>query len=75
MPIRPDAVATVIYEGTGAARARMIVNYATRPEALAQATLHGLPRGQEVCLSAAHVVSRGGVITNAVSRPVCAVPR
>ena len=75
MPIRPDVVATVIYEGVGAARARAIVNYHTSPQVAPQATLRGLPSGQSVCLSAAHLVSLADVITNAVSRPVCAVPR
>ena len=75
MPIRPDVVATVIYEGAGAARARAVVNYHTSPQVAPQATLRGLPSGQALCLSAAHVVSLGDVITNAVSRPVCAVPR
>ena len=75
MPIRPDVVATVIYEGVGAARARAIVSYHTSPQVAPQATLRGLPSGQSVCLSAAHVVSLADVITNAVSRPVCAVPR
>jgi len=74
MPIRPDVVATVIYEGNGA-KARAIVNYDTSPRAVARATLRGLPSGQQVCLSAAHLVSLGDVVTNAVSRPVCAVPR
>jgi hypothetical protein len=78
MPIRPDVVATVIYEGAGdgrAPKARTIVNYGTHPKAPPQAILHGLPGGREVCLSAAHLVSLGGSVTNAVSRPVCAVPR
>jgi len=80
MPIRPDVVATVIYEGGGAgraakgARARSIVNYGTDPHAAPQATVRG-PSGQEVCLSAAHVVSLGGSVTSAVSRPACAFPR
>lgn len=74
MPIRPDVVATVIYEGTGPARARAIVNYNGSPQGVPQATLHGLPK-QRVCLSAAHVVSISDKITSAVSRPVCAVPR
>ena len=74
MPIRPDVVATVIYEGAGA-KARAIVNYINSPKAVTQATLRGLPSGQQVCLSAAHLVSLGDKITNAFSRPVCAVPR
>ena len=75
-PIRPDVVATVIYEraGAGAARARAIVSYVTNPKAVPQATLHGTP-GQRVCLSAAHVVALGDSVTNAVSHPVCAVAR
>ena len=75
MPIRPDVVATVIYEGTRAAKARAIVNYDTSPSAVPGATVRGLPSGQEVCLSAAHVVSLGGSVTNALGRPACAVPR
>jgi len=75
MPIRPDVVATVIYEGAGAGKARTIVNYSSTPQAPPEATLHGLPGGREVCLSAAHLVSLGGSVTNAVSRPMCAVPR
>jgi len=74
MPIRPDVVATVIYEGAGV-RARAIVSYRTSPKAVPQATLRGLPSGRQVCLSATHLVSLGGVVTNAVSSPVCAVPR
>ena len=74
MPIRPDVVATVIYEGNGT-KARAIVNYDTRPRAVPRATLRGLPSGQQVCLSAAHLVSLGDVVTNALSRTVCAVPR
>jgi tRNA A-37 threonylcarbamoyl transferase component Bud32 len=74
MPIRPDVVATVIYEGKGA-KARAVVNYDTRPGAAPRATLRGLPSGQQVCLSAAHLVSVGDVVTNALSRLVCAVPR
>jgi hypothetical protein len=75
MPIRPDVVATVIYDGAETARARAIVNYNSSPQAEPQTTLHGLPTGRQVCLSAAHVVSIDDRITNAVSRPVCAVPR
>ena len=75
MPIRPDVVATVIYEGARATKARAIVNYGTNPKAVPRTTLHGLPGGQEVCLSAAHLVSLGGSVTSAVGRPVCAVPR
>jgi serine/threonine protein kinase len=73
MPIRPDVVATVIYEGAGA-KARAIVNYNASPKAVPRATLRGLPSGQQVCLSAAHLVSLDDVITNAAGRPVCAVP-
>jgi serine/threonine protein kinase len=75
MPVRPDVVATVIYDGAETARARAIVTYNSRAQAVPQATLHGLPTGRQVCLSAAHVVSIDDKITNAVSRPVCAVPR
>jgi len=75
MPIRPDVVATVIYEGSGAARARAIVDYSSNPRVAPSATLRGLPSGREVCLSAAHVVSLGDVVTDAVDRAVCAVPR
>jgi len=75
MPVRPDVVATVVYEGPGAARARAIVNYETSPDAAPRATLRGLPSGQRVCLSVAHLVSIGDLVTNALSRPVCAVPR
>ena len=75
MPIRPDVVATVIYEGAGAAKARAIISYDSRPVVAPQSTLHGLPKGRQVCLSVAHVVSLAGVVTNAVSHPACAVPR
>jgi tRNA A-37 threonylcarbamoyl transferase component Bud32 len=75
MPIRPDVVATVIYDGAGSARARAVVNYNSSSGSVPQATLHGLPRGQRVCLSAAHVVSVDDKITNAVSRPVCMTAR
>ena len=75
MPIRPDVVATVIYEGAGAAKARAIVSYHNSPQVVPRVTLRGLHSGQQVCLSAAHVVSLGDVITNAVNRAVCAVPR
>jgi len=75
MPIRPAVVATVIYEGAGTTRARAIVNYSSSPQSVPQTTLHGLPRRQQVCLSAAHVISIDDKITNAISRPVCAVPR
>ena len=75
MPIRPDVVATVIYEGAGAAKARAIVSYDSSPPVAPQATLHGLTSGRQVCLSAVHVVSIDNVITNAVDRPVCTMPR
>jgi tRNA A-37 threonylcarbamoyl transferase component Bud32 len=75
MPIRPDVVATVIYEGAGAAKARTIVNYGTNPRAVPRTTLRGLPSGRKVCLSAAHLVSLGDSISDAVGLPVCAVPR
>jgi len=75
MPIRPAVVATVIYEGAGTPRARAIVNYNSSPQGVPQTTLHGLPGRQRVCLSAAHVISIDDKITNAISRPVCAVPR
>jgi tRNA A-37 threonylcarbamoyl transferase component Bud32 len=75
MPIRPDVVATVIYEGLGATRARAIVNYATSPKAAPRATLRGLPSGQQVCLSVANLLSQDDRITNVPSQPVCAVPR
>jgi len=74
MPVRPDVVATVVYEGTGRARARTMVSY-NGPLVTPRATLQGLPRRQRVCLSAAHVVSVDDQVTHAVSRPVCAVPR
>jgi hypothetical protein len=75
MPIRPDVLATVIYEGTGPAQPRAVVNYSSSSQSVPQATLRGLPKGQRVCLSAAHVVSIDDTVTNAVSRPVCAAPR
>jgi len=75
MPIRPDVVATVIYEGAGTTRARAIVSYKRGSPGVAQARLKGLPPGQRVCLSAAHVVSVNDKITSAISHPVCAVPR
>jgi serine/threonine protein kinase len=74
MPIRPDVVATVIYEGSRAAKPRAVVTYHRTP-GTPQATLHGLAAGRRVCLSAAHVVSIDDEVTHAVSRPVCAVPR
>jgi hypothetical protein len=75
MPVRPAVVATVIYEGAGATRARAVVNYNSSPPSVPQTTLHGLPTRQRVCLSAAHVVSIDGKVTTAISRPVCAVLR
>jgi hypothetical protein len=75
MPVRPDVVATVIYDGAGTARARAIVTYNSSPQAVPQTTLRGLPTGIQVCLCAAHVISIDDKVTNAVSRPVCAVPR
>jgi serine/threonine-protein kinase PknK len=75
MPIRPDVVATVVYEGVDRARARAVVTYNSAPPGVPQATLRGLPAGQRVCMSAAHVVSVGDKTTNAMSQPVCAVPR
>ena len=74
MPVRPDVVATVIYQGAGA-KARAVVTYRTGAKAVPQATVRGLASGQQVCLSAAHLVSLHDVVTNAPSRPVCAVPR
>ena len=73
MPIRPDVVATVIYDGSGS-KARAMVSY-TGAKAVPQVTLRGLPSGQQVCLSAAHQVSLNDVVTNARSPIVCAVPR
>ena len=75
MPIRPDVVATVIFEGPGAGKAAAIVNYDASPKAGPHATLRGLPSGRRVCLSATHLVSLEDSITNAASREVCAVPR
>jgi len=75
MPIRPDVVATVIFEGPDVARARGVVNYGTSPDAAPQATLRGLPSGQRVCLSVAHLVSIDTVVTNAVGRQGCALAR
>lgn len=75
MPIRPDVVATVIFERPDVARARGVVNYSTSPDAAPQATVRGLPSGQRVCLSVAHLVSLDKVVTNAVGRPVCALAR
>ena len=74
MPVRPDVVATVISEGSGTSRARAIVTYGS-PPAVHSATLHGLPAGRPVCVSATHVVSVSDKVTNLMSAPVCAVPR
>ena len=75
MPIRPDVVATVIYQGSGTTRARAVVTYGSGRRSIPEATIRGLPSGRQVCLSAAHVVSTNDRITNAFSRPVCALPR
>jgi serine/threonine protein kinase len=75
MPIRSEVVATVIYEGAGAGRARAIVNYDSQPSAVPQTTLRGLPVGRQVCLSAANMVSIDDKITTTASGRVCAVPR
>lgn len=74
MPTRRDVLATVIYEGAGA-RARAIVTYSTSPRPVPEATLRGLTSGQQICLSAAHVVSMDDVVTHSLSPVVCAVPR
>ncbi|MEO8519354.1 MAG: serine/threonine-protein kinase [Dermatophilaceae bacterium] len=74
MPTRPDVLATVVYE-EGNARARALVSYNANPEAVPQTTLLGLASGRQVCVSAAHLVSRGDVVTRVPSRVVCAVPR
>jgi hypothetical protein len=74
MPIRPDVVATVIWEGSGTTRARAIVTYGSRPGVPA-ATLRGLPAGRRVCVAATHIVSVADRVANVVSTPVCAVPR
>jgi hypothetical protein len=76
MPIRPDVVATVVYEdaGTIRARARAVVSY-NGAGGVPRVTLHGLPRRQRVCLSVAHVVSVNDRVTHAISQQVCAVPR
>jgi hypothetical protein len=75
MPVRPEIVATVVYEGSGTARARAIVTYDSSRTGVPQATLRGLPASRRVCVSAAHVVTVGDKVTRAVSPPVCAVPR
>lgn len=73
MPMRPDVVATVIYEGADASKARAIVNYDASPNAVPWVALRGLPSGQQTCLSVAHLVSPGDVVT--FSHPVCAAAR
>jgi tRNA A-37 threonylcarbamoyl transferase component Bud32 len=75
MPPRPGVVATVVYEGSGTARARAIVTYNSSRQGVHEATLSGLPAGRRVCVSAAHVVTVGDKVASAVSLPVCAVPR
>ena len=73
MPIRPEVVATVIYEGDGA-KARAIVTATPAP---------GLPTGDAIRTAerSASLPVRGTPcslddrVTNAVSRAVCAVPR
>jgi len=75
MPVRPEIVATVVYEGSGTARARAIIAYNSSRTGIAQATLRGLPASRRVCVSAAHVVTVGDKVTRVVSLPVCAVPR
>ncbi len=74
MPTRRDVLATVIYEGAGA-RARAVVRYAASPRPVPEATLRGLASGQQICLSAAHLVSMDDVVTQSLSPVVCAVPR
>ena len=74
MPTRPEVVATVLYEGSGTARARAIVTYRTGRHGIPGATLGGLPP-RRVCVSAAHVVTVGDKVTSAASLPACAVPR
>ena len=73
MPIRPDVVATVIYEGADVSKPRAIVNYDASPNAAPWVALRGLPSGQQTCLSVAHLVSPGDVAT--FSHPVCAAAR
>jgi serine/threonine protein kinase len=73
MPIRPDVVATVIYEGAGADKARAIVNYDASPAAAPWVAVRGLPSGRQTCLSVAHLVSPGNEVT--LSHPVCAAAR
>lgn len=74
MPVRPDVVATVVYDGAGIARARAVVTY-DDAQGVPRTTLHGLPRARRICLSVAHLVSVDDKVTNVVSEPVCAVPR
>jgi serine/threonine-protein kinase PknK len=75
LPIRPEVVATVIYQGAGGRAPRAVVRYETSTHALPQARLRGLASGQRVCVSAANLVSKDDVVTNAPSPVVCAVPR
>lgn len=74
MPTRAEVVATVVYEGSGPAKARAIVTYSSR-EGIPQTTLRGLPARRRVCVSAAHFITVGDRVTSAASRPVCAIPR
>jgi hypothetical protein len=74
MPVRPEVIATVVYEGARA-RPRAVVTYGNGRAAAARVTLRGLRSGERVCVSAAHLVSRGDVVSGAASAPVCAVPR
>ena len=74
MPVRPEVVATVLYEGSGPTRARAIVTYSTGRKGVPGATLGGLPQ-KRVCVSAAHIITVGDTVTSAASRPACAVPR
>ena len=74
MPTRRGVLATVIYEGAGA-RARAVVRYAASPRPVPEAKLRGLASGQQICLSAAHLVSMDDVVTQSLSPVVCAVPR
>jgi hypothetical protein len=75
MPVRPDVVATVIYQGPGATRPRAVTNYDSGPDVTPHTTMRGLPSGRRVCLSATHVVSIDDTVTSAASPPICAVPR
>ncbi|NMM33397.1 MAG: hypothetical protein HHJ13_05260, partial [Phycicoccus sp.] len=53
--------------------ARAIVNYDASPDAAPWVALRGLPSGQRTCLSVAHVVSSGDVVT--FGHPLCAAAR